>query len=97
MASDGHPQIIVAEDAEALAEIAAERLLARVTPVRERAAVCLTGGSSPEGLYHRMAREPYRSKLPWVGCTGSWATTASCQGTTPTAIWAWRDGSSSIA
>ena len=65
MASDGHPQIIVAEDAEALAEIAAERLLARVTPVTERAAVCLTGGSSPEGLYQRLAREPYRSKLPW--------------------------------
>src|SRR6266516_2710684 len=39
--------------------------LARVTPVTERAAVCLTGGSSPEGLYQRLAREPYRSKLPW--------------------------------
>jgi 6-phosphogluconolactonase len=65
MASQRRPQIIVADDAEALAEIAAERLLARVTPVKERAAVCLTGGASPEGLYQRLAREPYRSKLPW--------------------------------
>jgi 6-phosphogluconolactonase len=65
MASKARPHIIVAADAEALAEIAAERLLARLVPAKERAAVCLTGGSSPEGLYRRLAREPYRSKLPW--------------------------------
>src|SRR5262245_24561883 len=65
MASGGRPQIIVAADAEALAEIAAERLLARVTPAKERTAVCLTGGSSPEGLYRRLACQPYRSTLPW--------------------------------
>jgi 6-phosphogluconolactonase len=65
MASDARPQIIVAADAEVLAEIAAERLLARVMPAKERAAVCLTGGPSPEGLYRRLAREPYRSTLPW--------------------------------
>src|SRR5215467_14008772 len=65
MASKARPQIIVAADAEALAEIAAERLLARVMPAKERAAVCLTGGPSPEGLYRRLAREPHRSTLPW--------------------------------
>jgi 6-phosphogluconolactonase len=65
MASEARPQIIVAADAEALAEIAAERLLARVMPAKERAVVCLTGGPSPEGLYRRLAREPYRSTLPW--------------------------------
>jgi 6-phosphogluconolactonase len=65
MASEARPQIIVAADAEALAEIAAQRLLARVMAAKERAAVCLTGGPSPEGLYRRLAREPYRSTLPW--------------------------------
>src|SRR5262249_19278895 len=65
MASEARPQIIVAADAEALAEIAVERLLARVMPAKKRAAVCLTGGPSPEGLYRRLAREPYRSTLPW--------------------------------
>src|SRR5262249_47944795 len=64
-ASRARPQIIVAADAEALAETAAERLLARVMPAKERAAVCLTGGPSPEGLYRRLAREPHRSTLPW--------------------------------
>ena len=30
-----------------------------------RAAVCLTGGSSPEGLYRLLAEEPWRGKVPW--------------------------------
>src|SRR5262249_12224377 len=65
MASEARPQIIVAADAEALAEIAAERLLARVMPAKKRAAVCLAGGRGPGGLCGRLAREPYRSTLPW--------------------------------
>jgi 6-phosphogluconolactonase len=59
------PQIIVADDAEALARLAAERLLARVSRADGRAAVCLTGGASPEGLYRLLAREPYRGRVPW--------------------------------
>src|SRR5262249_29625358 len=64
MASEARPQIIVAADAEALAEIAAERLLARVMPAKKRAAVCLTGGPRPEGLYPPRAREADRSPRP---------------------------------
>src|SRR5205823_3754960 len=28
-------------------------------------AICLTGGSNPQGLYRRLALEPCRSTLPW--------------------------------
>ncbi len=58
-------RIVVAADAEAIAEIAAERLLARIAQASGPAAICLTGGSSPERLYELLAREPYRSRLPW--------------------------------
>jgi 6-phosphogluconolactonase len=65
MASSRHPEIVVVPDAQSLAETAAKRLLARIGQGRGRAAVCLTGGSSPEGLYRLLASEPYRSLLPW--------------------------------
>jgi 6-phosphogluconolactonase len=58
-------KIIVAPDPEALAETAAERILARIADAGQRAAVCLTGGSSPEGLYRRLACEPFRGRVPW--------------------------------
>jgi 6-phosphogluconolactonase len=57
-------QIVVVEDAAALAETAARRLLDRVTG-KDRPAVCLTGGSSPQGLYRLLANEPWRGKVPW--------------------------------
>jgi len=59
------PRVILAADREELARTAAEQLLARVTAATGRTAVCLTGGSSPEGLYRLLATEPYRSRLPW--------------------------------
>jgi 6-phosphogluconolactonase len=65
MTSSRKTQVIVAADSEELSRIAAERLLARVTAAQSRAAVCLTGGSSPEGLYRLLASEPYRSSVPW--------------------------------
>jgi 6-phosphogluconolactonase len=65
MARKRQPQIIVATDSDEVARIAAERLLARVTRAPGRAAVCLTGGSSPEGLYRLLASEPYRARLRW--------------------------------
>lgn len=58
-------QIIRVPDAAALAQAAAERLIARVEANSGRAAVCLTGGSSPERLYRLLASEPYRSRIPW--------------------------------
>ena len=59
------PKLTVVSDAAALAQAAAQRLLARLAEPRERFAVALTGGSSPEGLYRLLASEPYRSQVPW--------------------------------
>ena len=56
--------VIVVEDTKALAETAARRLLDRVAH-EGRSAVCLTGGSSPEGLYRLLGEEPWRGKVPW--------------------------------
>ena len=58
-------EIIVVADAKAIAETAAQRLIKRLDDAKDRAAVCLTGGSSPEGLYRLLADEPWRSKVPW--------------------------------
>jgi 6-phosphogluconolactonase len=58
-------EIVVAADDRDLAETAATHLLARVNEAKDRAAVCLTGGSSPEGLYRLLAEEPWRSQVPW--------------------------------
>lgn len=65
MNSSRQPQMIVVADAEAVAETAAERMLARIAQTAGRAAICLAGGSSPERLYALLALEPYRSRLPW--------------------------------
>ena len=54
-----HRQIIVVDDPAALAETAAQRLLSRIAH-DGRCSVCLTGGSSPEGLYRLLAEEPWR-------------------------------------
>jgi 6-phosphogluconolactonase len=56
--------IITVADPAALAEAAAQRLVHRVAR-GERAAVCLTGGSSPQGLYRLLATAQWRGKVPW--------------------------------
>jgi 6-phosphogluconolactonase len=63
--SSTHPNLTIVPDAAALAQEAATRLLARLAEPRERFAVVLTGGSSPEGLYRLLATEPYCSQIPW--------------------------------
>jgi 6-phosphogluconolactonase len=65
MAIGDHRKVIVAADPAALAKMAAERVLARIAANSGRAAICLTGGSSPKALYQLLATEPYRSKIPW--------------------------------
>ena len=64
MAADTNAKLIVVADDTALAKTAAQRLVDRVISA-DRAAVCLTGGSSPEGLYRLLAQEPWRSIVPW--------------------------------
>jgi len=61
-----HPgKVITAAGAKQLAHMAAERVLDRLRRANERAAICITGGSSPQRLYQLLANEPYRSALPW--------------------------------
>jgi 6-phosphogluconolactonase len=60
-----HPDVIVAADADTLARVAAERLVARLPRSSGRLAVCLTGGHTPEHLYELLATRPYRDALPW--------------------------------
>ena len=64
MNSAAKREVVVVADAGALAEAAAQRLVNRVTR-ENRAAVCLTGGSTPEGLYGLLAQEPWRAVVPW--------------------------------
>jgi 6-phosphogluconolactonase len=65
MAASGHRQVITVSDSAALAKAAAERLLARIAGNSERAAICLTGGSSPKQLYQLLATDPWRTQIPW--------------------------------
>ncbi len=64
MSPANKPQIVIVADAAELAQTAARRLIARVNH-DDRAAVCLTGGSSPLRLYHLLAQEPLRNEVPW--------------------------------
>src|ERR1700733_9877192 len=65
MAAKTKRQIIVVADENALAETAARRLISRLNEAKGRAAVCLTGGSSPQGLYRLLAEEAWRGQGPW--------------------------------
>lgn len=64
MAARQNREIIIVEDAAALAETAARRLITRVN-AQTRTAVCLTGGSSPQALYRLLGEPPWRGEVPW--------------------------------
>jgi 6-phosphogluconolactonase len=64
MATQHNREIMIVENAAALAETAARRLIARVK-AQPRAAVCLTGGSSPQALYRLLGETPWREEVPW--------------------------------
>ncbi|MDA9444208.1 6-phosphogluconolactonase [Bradyrhizobium sp. CCBAU 51745] len=65
MAAVAEPKLIVVADAEALAQAAAERVMARIAANPGRIAICLTGGSSPKKLYQLLGSDGYRSRIPW--------------------------------
>ena len=65
MAMGDHRKIIAVADPAALAEAAAERVIARIAANPGRVAICLTGGSSPKALYQLLATEAYRGRIPW--------------------------------
>jgi 6-phosphogluconolactonase len=72
MRSERRPDVIVVEDAEALARAAAERMLARLPSSGGRFAVCLAGGSTPERLYQLLAAAPYCDAVPWAQIHWFW-------------------------
>jgi 6-phosphogluconolactonase len=65
MASNDNRHVITVSDPAALATAAADRVIARIEQNPGRAAICLTGGSSPKQLYQLLASEPYRNRIPW--------------------------------
>jgi 6-phosphogluconolactonase len=65
MATGDPRKVITAPDPAALAQIAADRLLARISANDGRVAIGLTGGSSPKRLYQLLATETYRDRIPW--------------------------------
>ena len=61
-------ELIVVADGSALAREAAERFATaaeRAVAERGRAVVALSGGSTPKQMGAILAREPYRSRIPW--------------------------------
>jgi len=65
MAPNQQRQVISVADPAAMAEAAAERVIARISENPGRVAICLTGGSSPKKLYQLLATDIYRSQIPW--------------------------------
>src|ERR1700687_3216375 len=65
MAANEPHHVIAVSDAAVLAKSAAERVIARIAANSGRAAICLTGGSSPKQLYQLLATDAYRSRIPW--------------------------------
>ena len=63
-----HPEVVVAPDPEAAAQTAAERvatILSEAVAERGRADWATTGGSTPVGIYRRLAERPLRDAVPW--------------------------------
>jgi 6-phosphogluconolactonase len=68
-------QVIVLPDAAALAQEAAGRFFEQARQAvgsRGRFSIALSGGSTPEGTYRLLAREPYQSQVPWDGVHLFW-------------------------
>jgi 6-phosphogluconolactonase len=62
------PNLYVSESAELLAEQVAKDLAALIEETLQtqaRFTIALAGGQTPKFLYDRLAREPFRSSIPW--------------------------------
>jgi 6-phosphogluconolactonase len=68
-------ELIVCPDAQALAEAAAEQLIALADTAitqRGRFSVALSGGSTPERLYQLLATPDYAGRIYWPGVHAFW-------------------------
>lgn len=66
------PIIEVADDAQALAELAADWLLAQAQAKSGPFSVALSGGSTPRRLYQLLASAPRRNLFPWNRTSWFW-------------------------
>jgi len=55
----------VAPEPDAMAEHAASWLLGKSLEAAEVFRLCLSGGSTPEALYRKLAAPPFRDRFPW--------------------------------
>ncbi len=58
-------RITIVPNAQALAEAAAARLVARIQQAPHPTMICLTGGTTPKPLYELLATPPWRERIPW--------------------------------
>jgi 6-phosphogluconolactonase len=65
MSSDLQRRVIAVADPAALANAAADRIMARLAENAGRVAICLTGGSSPRQLYQLLGTDAFCGKIPW--------------------------------
>lgn len=64
----GEPEVVVLEDAAAVAQAVAERMVEAAlagAAVRGRADLVTTGGSMPTAIYRALQRPPLRDRMPW--------------------------------
>ncbi len=69
------PEIVIAPDAIAVQMIAAEHILTLAqacVAATGRFVVALAGGSTPQGLYRRLAQAPFLSQMPWERTWAVW-------------------------
>lgn len=65
----GEPTVSIVADSSALADESALRVadaLVAAVKLRGRADLATTGGSTPAGMYVRLAAEPLRDRVPWA-------------------------------
>lgn len=55
----------IAPDPGAMAERAASWLVGKALEASEALHLCLSGGSTPEALYRKLAAPPFRDRIPW--------------------------------
>jgi 6-phosphogluconolactonase len=65
MVLNDNRKIIAVADGTALAQAAAEHVMARMDLNKGSIAICLTGGSSPKQLYELLATDAYNRRIPW--------------------------------
>jgi 6-phosphogluconolactonase len=73
--TESPPEIVVLDDAQAVAEEAAARWVALAgdaIAARGRFTVALSGGSTPRALYERLARPSHREGAPWANTHVFW-------------------------